>query len=96
MRALLDVRLLLAAGLALSHAGLAVAQDRGTGPGPGPVLVNLRVMVVHAQQEKGTIDPECRDLPRRLGPLQFGGLQLIQQRRLQLSLGERAAVEHAR
>lgn len=90
MRALLDVRLFLAAGLALSHVGPAIAQGPETGPDTAPV--RLHVMVVHALREKGTIDPECRDLPRRLGPLQFGGLHLIQQRHLRLHLGQRAAV----
>ncbi len=88
MRPELDLGLTLVAALALGWAGIAPAQGAGSA---APAVVSVRVMVVHASQ-KGTIDPECRDLPRRLGPLKFGGLQLIQQRRLQLSMGERAAV----
>ena len=89
VRPALDPRPTLVAALALGWAGIALAQG---GPVPDRQIVSIRVMVVHASQEKGTIDPECRDLPRRLGPLKFGGLQLLQQRRLRLSMGERAAV----
>ena len=88
MRPELDLGLTLVAALALGWAGIAPAQGAGSA---APAVVSVRVMVVHASQQ-GTIDPECRDLPRRLGPLKFGGLQLIQQRHLQLSMGERAAV----
>ncbi len=88
MRPELDLGLTLVAALALGWAGIAPAQVAGSA---APAVVSVRVMVVHASQQ-GTIDPECRDLPRQLGPLKFSGLQLIQQRRLQLSMGERAAV----
>ncbi len=89
MRPALKLGLTFVAALALGRAGLALAQG---GAVPEPTVVSVRVMVVHASQEKGTIDPECRDLPRRLGPLKFGGLQLIQQRRLRLNMGERGSV----
>ena len=91
MRPALDPRLTLVAALALGWSGIALAQAQERAV-PAPQVVSVRVMVVHASQEKGTIDPECRDLPRQLGPLKFGALRLIQQRRLRLDMGQRGSV----
>jgi hypothetical protein len=54
--------------------------------------VSLRVMVVHAAEQKGTIDPQLRRLPRSLGPMKFGTLRLIQQQRLELGMGQEGHV----
>lgn len=50
--------------------------------------VHLRVSVVHAAERAGEIDPQLRDLPRALGPMKFGTLRLIEQRQLQLGIGQ--------
>ncbi len=54
--------------------------------------VQLRVSVVHAAERPGVIDQELRDLPRALGPMKFGTLRLIEQRKLQLGVGQRGHV----
>ncbi len=69
--------------------GQALAQQPNS---PPATPVTLRVMVVHAGKQPGPIDKECADLPRHLGPMKFGTLRLIQQRRLRLRLGESGSV----
>jgi hypothetical protein len=54
--------------------------------------ISFRVMVVHAAEQKGTIDPQLRRLPRSLGPMKFGTLRLIQQQRLRLGMGQEGHV----
>jgi hypothetical protein len=62
------------------------AQAQAQAPEARPV--HLRVRVVHAAERPGEIDPQLRDIPRALGPMKFGTLRLIEQRQLQLGVGQ--------
>lgn len=72
--------------LGVLAAGRVAAQEETRGP------ISLRVMVVHAAEQKGTIDPALRRLPRSLGPMKFGTLRLIQQQQLSLGMGQQGHV----
>ncbi len=73
---------------ALVIAALAVAAAPALAQQPEAGPVQLRVSIVHAAEQPGVIDPSLRDLPRALGPMKFGTLRLIEQRQLQLGIGQ--------
>jgi hypothetical protein len=72
--------------LGVLAAGRVAAQEETRGP------ISLRVMVVHAAEQKGAIDPQLRRLPRSLGPMKFGTLRLIEQQQLSLGMGQEGHV----
>jgi hypothetical protein len=76
-----------ALALGLIAAGPVVGQELET---RGPISV--RVLVVHAAEQQGTIDPQLRRLPRSLGPMKFGTLRLIRQQQLELGMGQEGHV----
>jgi hypothetical protein len=69
-----------------------LASERVAAQGASQGPVYLRVMVVHAAEQKGTIDPQLRRLPRSLGPMKFGTLRLLQQQQLRLGMGQEGHV----
>lgn len=85
---------LMALGAGAAGAGLAQAQDPEAEPHPPEQRsVQLRVMVIQAfEQARGPSDPECAAVPRKLGPLHFGTLRLIHQRRVRAVMGENLRV----
>jgi hypothetical protein len=71
-------------GLLFALAGASHAQDASE--------VELDVRVIYATQEKGVIDPDCRDLQKRL-PMTFGSCQIVQSERFRLEPGDPAQFE---
>jgi hypothetical protein len=68
------------------------AQQRPNAPPAATQAVYLRVRVIHADEAKGGIDKECADVPKTLGPMQFGTLRLIREKRLKLVFGQEGRV----
>ncbi len=75
---------LCALSFVLGGAGPAAAQDS--------TPVELEVRVIYARKEKGVVDPDCRDLQKRL-PMSFGSLQTVQSERFRLEPGRAAQFE---
>ncbi len=75
---------LFALSLVLGGAGRAPAQDATT--------IDLELRVIYARKEKGVVDPDCRDLQKRL-PMPFGSLQTVQSENFRLEPGDAAQFE---
>ena len=75
---------LCALSLVLGGAGSAAAQDF--------TPVELEVRVIYARKEKGVVDPDCRDIQKRL-PIPFGSLQTVQSENFRLEPGTAAQFE---
>ncbi len=54
--------------------------------------VAVRVLIAHAMKEGSVVDPQCEQLRKRLGPMRFGSLRAIQERRFLLHMGENGAL----
>ncbi len=82
-----SAQLAIAAALALGVPGSPLARaDSETGATPRSVLV--RAMVVHAEKKAGQVDWICEKLRKKLAPMNFGTLRVVQQRQFKLALGE--------
>lgn len=75
---------LFALSLVLGAAGPAPAQEA--------TPIDLEVRVIYARKEKGVVDPDCRDIQKRL-PIPFGSLQVVQSQSFRLEPGRAAQFE---
>ncbi len=50
--------------------------------------VLLRAMVVHVEKKAGQVDWICEKLRKKLAPMNFGTLRVVQQRQFKLAFGE--------
>jgi len=75
---------LFALSLVLGAAGPAPAQDA--------TPIDLELRVIYARKEKGVVDPDCRDIQKRL-PMSFGSLQIVQSESFRLEPGHPAQFE---
>lgn len=57
---------------------------------PAPVIVHYRI--VQAFEKAGSIDPGCKDLPPKLGPMNFRSMRLLEERRVRLGIGQQYSV----
>ncbi len=77
----------MAAALALGILGSPQARaDSAADVAQRSVLV--RTMVVHAEKKAGQVDWICKKLRKKLAPMNFGTLRVVQQRQLKLAFGE--------
>ena len=83
-------RALIALAATLLAAGVARA-DHQVGPPERPVMVE--VLVVHARQQPGRIDPVCEKLRHRLRLMNFRSLRMVQKRLFKLRMGERGRMQ---
>ncbi len=82
-----SAQLSIAAALALGVLGSPLARaDSETRATPRSVLV--RAMVVHAEKKAGQVDWICEKLRRKLAPMNFGTLRVVQRRQFKLAFGE--------
>ncbi len=51
-------------------------------------LVLVRTMVVHAEKKAGQVDWICEKLRKKLAPMNFGTLRVVQRRQFKLAFGE--------
>ncbi len=54
--------------------------------------VSVNVLIARADSSPGRDDVECRELRRQLGPMQVGGLHLVEKRQFRLRFGENGAI----
>ena len=81
-----SAQLVIATALALGVLGSPLARaDSETGAAQ---RVLVRAMVVHAEKKAGQVDWICEKLRRKLAPMNFGTLRVVQQRQFKLAFGE--------
>jgi hypothetical protein len=79
-------------GLALAFLILAWASPASADPPEEARRVAVRVLVAHAAQGEGKVDPECESLRKQLGPMRFGSLHAVATRHFMLRMGENGAI----
>ena len=57
-----------------------------------PDRVHVQIFVAHAMLTGNEVDPDCRDLKRRLGPMKVGSLHTVSRRAFHLKFGESGAM----
>jgi hypothetical protein len=80
-----------ALGLATVALVASVAAEAAAQQGQGQ-RVFVHVMIVKAGPQEGSDDPECRELRKRLGPMDVGPLHMMRKSNCQLGFGENCAV----
>jgi len=70
--------------------GILHAPQAGSAEAEPSVLV--RTLVVHAEQKPGQVDWICEKLKKKLAPMNFGTLRVVQQRQFKLRFGEQGAL----
>ncbi|MFQ5513792.1 MAG: hypothetical protein ACE5FG_05085 [Myxococcota bacterium] len=85
----------LLAVLAVALFGFVLARAVRAEPRVGPVdrPVVVKVMVVHARQQPGIVDPLCEDLRKKLRLMNFRSLRVVQQQSFKLRMGEQGAMQ---
>jgi hypothetical protein len=78
--------------LAIAFALMAWTSAAAADPPKEAQRVSVSVLVAHGTPGKGKVDAKCESLRKQLGPMQFGSLHTVTERRLKLRMGEQGAV----